>query len=74
MFSEWLSPERGKRVVALSVRITVYMKISAVPVWDKYLVVATSFLLWMSRWWERKQGEPAVKSMQIWVVTGKLQC
>lgn len=36
--------ERGKRVVSLLVRSTVYVKILAVSVPEKYLVVAPSFL------------------------------
>lgn len=44
-----VSKERGERVVSLLVRITVYVKILAVSVLEKYLVVATSFLLWVSR-------------------------
>ena len=45
-----VSRERGKRVVALSVRITASVKILAVSVLDKYLVVSASFLLWVSGW------------------------
>lgn len=35
-----VSREKGERVVSLLVRITVYVKISAVPVLEKYLAVA----------------------------------
>ena len=40
--------EPGERVVALSVRITAYVKILTVSVLEKYLAVAAAFLLWMS--------------------------
>lgn len=49
-----ISGERGKRVVALLVRITVCVKTLTVSVPEK--VVATPSLHWVSRWCERKRG------------------